>query len=158
MLFLKNSKNEAGSKLSKMVAAARTGRESTLSADARSAILTRALHPEQGEASLPALFAPTRRLIIAAGLPAILGAVLLVGLDREAGRAVEGQANGTPRIAATKVGDEVHFSVSNGGRRHYLARSASADGFAGASRVRLHGGAYVEDLSDSSALVFYRID
>ena len=158
MRFLKNSKNEAGSKLSEMVAAARTGRESTLSGDTCSAILTRALHPEQAEAPLPALFAPTRRLIVAAGLPAILGAVLLVGLEREVAPAGEGQANGTPRIAATKVGDEVHFNVSNGGRPHYLARSASADGFADVSRVRLDGGAYVEELSDSAALVFYRID
>src|SRR5262245_37526860 len=103
MLFLKNSKNEAGSRLSEMVAAARTGRETALSGETRSAILTRTLHPEQAEAPLPALFAPTRRMIVAAGLPAILGAVLLVGLDRSAVPAVESQANGAPRIAATKV-------------------------------------------------------
>lgn len=128
-----------------------------ISDQGRGRILDAVLRGGPAEESLPALFTPTRRLIVAGALPLLLTAVLLVGLDRGL-PAPTGTGDHGPAVAAFKQGDRVLFSIRNGSRQHVVYRSTRPDGFDSADGVAVADGKYEDGLRDQADLVFYRID
>ena len=126
------------------------------SGPARDRILNAATRSGEAHGSLPALFTPTRRLLLGAALPLLLAMGLLLTLDR--GLAPPAGIETGPRVTVFKQGNHVRFHVTNGGKAHHVSRSTQPDRFEAASMVELTDGEYIERLSDRADLVFYRID
>jgi aminoglycoside phosphotransferase (APT) family kinase protein len=63
-----------------------------------------------------------------------------------------------PRVQVAKDGDQVRFMIANGGGGHTIYRSTAPNRFEAESGVTVTGGAFVDRLDDSAALVFYRIE
>ncbi len=156
--MFKNSKNRANGsdRLGQMLAAGRNARSQALSAEARDEILNAVRAQAPAGEPLPALFTPVRRLILTGALPVLLAALLLVGIDHEVRTPVTEE--GGLRVTVSKRGDELLFTIANGGRPHVVSRSTQPDRFEPSSAVPVADGAYSESLADQADLVFYRID
>jgi hypothetical protein len=128
-----------------------------LSADVRSRIIDEALSHAPAEKALPSLFTPGRRLLVAGALPVVLAAALLMGIDGDV-RAPVSTGEGSSVVSVVKEGDQVTFSISNGGRQHTVYRSTDPVQFEPSSGVAVTDGAYVDRVSDDADLVFYRIE
>jgi hypothetical protein len=129
------------------------GEAEKLSEHARTFVIDAALNPAHDPAAPASLFLPARRLALAGVLPAVLGAALLLLL---------GHAGISPRrpgsVVVEKKGDVVVFNVKNGGRQHTICKSSNPNRFDCDGALRVEGGRFVEPVSDSSSIVFYRID
>jgi hypothetical protein len=140
------------------IGACRAGRsDDRLSNQVHDRILSEALRGGPTEEPFPAVFTPTRRLLIAGTLPLILAVVLLVGIDG-APQSPPAPGEDGPRVAVVKHGDHVVFNIENGKRRHVVYRSTDPVHFERASGVSVTDGAYHDGLQDQADLVFYRID
>jgi hypothetical protein len=128
-----------------------------LSGEARDRILGETLRGGAREELLPAVFTPTRRLLIAGALPLVLAVVLLVGIDGGV-QPPPPAGEDVPRVAVVKQGDRVFFNIENGKRHHVVYRSTDPLHFERASGVPVTDGAYQDGLRDQADLVFYRID
>jgi len=148
-------RGSAGSRLERMIEAARATPETGLSGESRGRILREALHDGEADEALPALFTPTRRLLVAGALPVLLAVGLLVGIFPGKHQTT---ASHPASIAVSKQGDQVLFTIRNGDRAHRVVRSSQPDRFDGSEGVAVTDGSYAEGLSDGSDLVFYRID
>ncbi len=155
---LKNLENgtPASTRLDRMVRACREVADDTLSVEAREGVLRAVLNTAPRHEALPALFTPTRRLVLTGALPLLLAGVLLLALDDGIQSPAVGE--GVPTVTVSKQGDQVLLQIANGGRPHYVSRSTQPDRFDPSSTVRVHDGAYAERLADQADLVFYRID
>jgi hypothetical protein len=155
---LKNSKNAAArDRLDRLVLSWRAeaeARKQELSTAARARIVEGA-HGESELRTLPALFTPTRQLVVASALPLLLAGALLIPIDR-AVPPPPLQGQGVTTVRVSKQGDQVHFTIANGNRDHYVSRSTQPDRFGEADVVS--EGAYVDRLNGGESLVFYRID
>jgi len=113
------------------------------------------------QAPLGSLFVPTSRLALGAALPlAALSVVLVVALTLQSGVVpvpVESRP-ATTRIEATKVGSDVVFVISNGGRTHSLRESSDPLSFAQDLPARKVEGRFRDRLDESPGIVYYRID
>jgi len=154
--WFSDSKHSDG-RLGRMLDAARDTRPERLGAEVRARIVTESLKPGPAEGLAP-LFVPARRLLVAGGLPLILAAAFLVVIDPDSQPALDPATHAAraTRVAVSKDGGNVLFSIQNGNRAHRVYRSSEPQGEG--QKVELSGGAYVEDLQDRDALVFYRIE
>ena len=139
------------------VDAERMAPDARLSAQTRSRILGQARRSPVRRARLTALFAPTGRLALAAGLPALvlsisLGMLLIPGAPRKA------SSDPGITIEATKQGDEVVFLIANGNRTHRVYRSSSPTGQSSGSAYATARGSFRDRLDSGGELLFYRID
>jgi hypothetical protein len=140
-----------------VVAAREDGRDEALSAETRDRILNAASRGGSSHASFPAVFTPTRRLLVAAALPVALAVALFIGFDGGV-QLPPSVDSGQPTVAVFKQGDQVFFDIRNGDRQHVVCRSTEPDRFDSACGVPVKGGAYADGLQDQASLVFYRID
>lgn len=125
-----------------------------LSASARTELFRKVSAPGPAVFGTVSLFPPVRRWALAAGIPL----VLTVGLAW-IGQRVGEPAPSTVRIEAAKQGEEVVFTIADGGRVHQVRKSDSPSRFDSASAMRVRNGGSFRDGADSGAdLVFYRID
>jgi hypothetical protein len=150
--------DEVRSRLERMVHAGRSAAEEGLSEEARTRVLSVALRDTGTDEPLPALFTPTRRLVVAGALPVLLAVALLVGIVPESRQPQLAGPTGSATIQVSKQGDEVLFNIANGHRAHRVARSTDPNRFEASDEVSVTNGAYSEHLSDTADLVFYRID
>ena len=158
MPLLKNYKSEerSGDRIAEMARACRST-SLALSDEARDRILGEAVRHAPVEEPLPSLFTPGRRLLVAGALPVLLAGALLMGIDGEV-RDPASSGEQPPVVSAEKHGDQVTFSISNGGRQHTVYRSTDPGRFEASSGVDVTDGTYVDRISDDADLVFYRID
>ena len=127
-----------------------TGARATLLARARSGSETKTMQP------LARLFMPAARVAYAAVLPAL---VLGLGLPWFAGQDVSERAEtGVLLVQGSKVGGEVVFNISNGGRPHRVYRSNSPRAGVGGELLTTTQGTFSDRLSGSTGVVYYRID
>jgi len=61
-------------------------------------------------------------------------------------------------VAVSKQGDQVTFTIANGGSAHTVYRSTSPESFDLARAVRVSDGEFVDRVDDQASIVFYRID
>ena len=158
MRLLKNYKNEGpgGERIAEMARACRAASPS-LSEGARERILATARRHAPLEEPLPSLFTPGSRLLVAGALPVLLAGALLIGVDGNVPSPVPtGEA--PPVVTVVKQGEQVTFSISNGGREHPVYRSTDPGRFDTSSGVAVTDGAYIDRIDDDADLVFYRID
>ncbi len=153
-LFNSNNSRDSGSKLEGLIRAGREASTERLSAGARSAILDEALKPAISEGP-PALFTPTRHILVAGALPVVLAVALLVGSDPGVQPPPAG-VDAAPEVTVSKVGGRVLFAIRNGGKPHTVYRTTDPRGSGAGERIT--GGEYVDRLQDQDDLVFYRID
>lgn len=142
------------SEMKKAVSAWKTHRPagSGLSSAARNRVLRSAMAGPDAR-DLPRisnLFPAYSRLALAAFLPVCLLAVVLA--------LTLGGSPGPVSITAEKVGDQVVFSIANGGRAHSISKSNTPHTFDPGKSVRVQDGSYREPLIENGDLVFYRID
>jgi len=142
-------------RLDRLVGAARAASHDRLSAETRDRVINQALRQSTEDEALPALFTPTRRLVVAGVLPLLLAVALVIGIGPQNGSIVP---SGSTSVEVSKKGDQVLFTIANGKRVHRVVRSSEPNRFDGASGVSVTDGAYSEGLSDNQDLVFYRID
>jgi hypothetical protein len=142
-------------RLDRMAQAAREIRGESLSGDARAAILEESLKPEQG-AGYPALFTPTRHILVAGALPVILAFALLLGSNPGVQTPADA-GDGITRVAVSKVNGQVQFEIENGSAAHTLQRTTDPRDLSSGHTVQVTDG-YQERLNDQADLVFYRID
>jgi hypothetical protein len=126
-----------------------------LSSQVRHRIFDEARRPTQARIPAMPLFPPVRRLALAAAVPA-LALALLVLYGSQSGPDGSLLA-GAPRLLATKSGDEVVFVIANGSQEHQVRRLARAAQLQG-EPMAVSNGTFRDRLSSDSQLVFYRID
>ena len=96
------------------------------------------------------LFPAYHRIALAAFiLAALLAVALVISL---------GDDPVPTAITAEKVGNQVVFSIANGGKVHSVSKSNSPHTFDPGNSVRIHDGSYRDSMVDNGDLVFYRID
>ncbi len=83
-------------------------------------------------------------------------AVLLVLVFAD--RTGERNGDGHVRVAASKAGAEVVFSITNGDRGHAVYKSNAPNSFDRSARLPVRNGSFRDSMDDGSGLVFYRID
>jgi hypothetical protein len=156
---MKNYKNDWEERLRGLVDDSREqARNQRLSGATRTRILREATREEGLESPLPAFFTPTRRLVLAGGLPVVLTVALLVGLDRGAQDRGERSAGAGPVVTVSKADGEVRFDIRNGHKDYRVYRAADPQGFDRKRSVRVTDGRYSETLAEPVELVFYRIE
>lgn len=125
-----------------------------LSSSGRTELLNRVSVPGPAVFGATTLFPPIRRWALAAGIPL----VLTVGLAWIGARVGEPTTSGV-RIQAAKQGEDVVFTIADGGRVHQVRKSESPSRFDSASSLRVRNGGSFRDGAETGAdLVFYRID
>ena len=128
----------------------------TLSDAARRAILAEASRPAKAPRRLEGfadLFVPARRIALAAALPTLLLAVVLVA-------GLPGFRPGTEapkQIEARKSGGEVVFLIANGKTVHRVVRTTRPDSGSG-DVFTTTDGRYEDRLESEATLVFYRFE
>ena len=132
-----------------------------LSQPARARIFREAMRPRGSrkriEAAVP-LFFPARRLALATALPLLLISVMTAYVLMPGGP-IDGAANGdAPILQAVRQGDEVVFTIANGGGKHLVRKSNSAKELANGETFVVSDGVFREQLDSGADLVFYRID
>jgi len=131
----------------------------TLGPATRAAIL-RSTRDRGERPTLAALFLPTRRLVWAAGLPALALGLALAALLGVEGLPAPGLRE-PARIEVSRVGDEVVFQIANGKRLHRVYRSELAADTAAPGQEEafaVTAGTFRDRLHSGSDLVFYRVD
>jgi hypothetical protein len=102
------------------------------------------------------LFSPVPRRLLAGILPVAL-AILVFGLFPE--RIADPPSPARPaKLQARKAGDQVVFTITNGGTSHQVYKSSDPNRFARGQRLAVRGGSFRDSASDHADLVFYRID
>ena len=131
------------------------GPVSGLSPATRGEILRTALESRPEKASYRPLLGIIPRRILSGAIPALaLGAVLVL-----VGERMGGGSHARPlSIRAAKNGDDVVFTIANGGRPHRVLKSTVPTRFDPTTAVTVRDGAYRDATDDGSGLVFYRID
>jgi len=66
--------------------------------------------------------------------------------------------HGPLTVRAAKNGDEVVFTIANGGRAHRVFKSSVPTNFDPSTAVTVRDGSFRDSADDGSDLVFYRID
>jgi hypothetical protein len=94
-------------------------------------------------------------LAAVAAVPAALVLFALVGMWPTEGEAPLPVA-GTVQVA--KVGDQVVFTIDNGGQPHRIQKSDRPDRFDGSATLVQGNGGFADRLESDSEIVFYRID
>lgn len=112
---------------------------------------------KQIEAAVP-LFFPARRLALATALPLVLISMMTAYLFLPSGPIDSAADGGAPILRAVRQGDEVIFTIANGGGEHLVRKSNSPKELANAEAIVVSDGAFRERLDSGADLVFYRID
>ena len=127
----------------------------SLSPGARARIVDQASAAPTGLTHLSPVFFPWARTAAVSAVPAALLLFALVGLW-PASVEPPGTVPGTVEVA--KVGDEVVFTIANGGQPHTIQKSHRPDRFDGSATVVNGEDSFVDRLESGSKIVFYRID
>jgi hypothetical protein len=135
--------------------------EQKLSQPARARIFREGMRPgvnkKRIEAAVP-LFFPASRLALATVLPLLVISIMTAYLLMP-GLPIDSAANGdAPILQAVRQGDEVVFTIANGGGQHLIRKSNSAKELSDGETFVVSDGAFRERLDTGDDLVFYRID
>jgi hypothetical protein len=126
----------------------------TLTREARGRILSGAFE-SLSESHAPApLFSPVPRRIVAGTLPAVLALVVVAVFADRVGDPVRPAS----KLRVGKAGDEVVFTIANGGTPHRVYKSSLPNNFHGAELIVVEDGAFRDRVQNGSDLTFYRID
>jgi len=121
----------------------------------RGEILRAALESSPEKASYRPLLGIIPRRILAGLIPALAAGAVLVLL----GEQLAGGTQGRPlTIRAAKSGEDVVFTIANGGRPHRVLKSTIPGRFDPSTAVTVRDGAYRDAADDGSGLVLYRIE
>jgi hypothetical protein len=109
------------------------------------------------EPSVP-LFFPARRLAMATALPLLLISVMAAYVLLPVGPVDLADSGDGPVLQALRQGDEVVFTIANGGGSHLVRKSNSPNKLADGESFVVSDGAFREPADSGEDLVFYRID
>ena len=122
-----------------------------LSAGTRDRIRAALAAPAPGR-RLRSLFFPVQRVLLAGGVPLALAAGVLAVLVH-----LVPTPSGPVGLQAAKDGDQVVFTLANGGQAHYVYKSNVPDHFDRANAVRVQG-RFSDSAEGGSDIVYYKID
>ena len=126
-----------------------------LSEAMRGEIVRAALAGRPDRTSYRPLLGIIPRRILAGAIPVMAATAVLLVLAEKAGD----DRFGRPlTVRATKRGDDVVFTIANGGRPHRVVKSSVPTSFDPSTAVTVRDGAYRDAAADGADLVFYRID
>jgi hypothetical protein len=135
--------------------------EQKLSPPARARIFREGMRPvgpgKRVETAIP-LFFPARRLALATVLPLLVISMMSAYLLLPGGPSDRGASGEAPILQAVRQGDEVVFTIANGGGKHLVRKSNSAKELSDGEAFVVSDGAFRERLDSGDDLVFYRID
>lgn len=127
----------------------------SLSPGVRARIVDQASAPSTGLNHLSPIFFPWARTAAVSAVPAALLLFALVGLWPAS---VEPTASVPGTVEVAKIGNEVVFTIANGGQPHTIQKSHRPDRFDGSATVVKGEDRFVDSLESGSKVVFYRID
>ncbi len=149
----KGTKNVLDAALSQWKATRRTS--PGLSAATRGEILSVALASRPEASAYRPLLGIIPQRLLAGAVPMVAAvAVLLLFAERMGDPSLRSPLT----VRAAKSGDDVVFTIANGGRPHRVVKSTVPTRFDPSDAVTVRGGAYRDTVVDSAGLVFYRID
>ena len=143
--------------LDRAIAELRTSSESAqerLSEGFRGRILEASQRPGYEIRPMPSLFLPTKRLALAGGLPLALSAALLVVFAYLRTPTISPVVG----VQAAKQGDQVIFTIANGGKSHTVYKSNIPVHFERGSRIRIENGSFSDLATGGPDIVFYQIE
>lgn len=130
-----------------------TNRSPKLSAASREQVLRAALDPASRPGRQASLFFPLGRVFVTA-VPLVVAVAVVGLLTRDPGTV---RREAPVNLRATKIGDQVVFTIANGGGTHVVRKSDSPDRFDRASGTKVRG-EFSDTIDGSSPVVYYRID
>jgi hypothetical protein len=104
------------------------------------------------------LFFPARRLALATALPVLVLSLMVGYLLIPGGAMQTAESGGGPVLQAVRQGDEVIFTIADGGGSHMVRKSRTPNALEDCETFVVSDGAFRDRLDSGGGLVFYRID